>query len=77
MKYPYHVFQAENEGKAFWVAKSDALKGCVGQGDSEDDAIAELKEYETAWLEAAKEFGIAIPKERPYVSCSDGVKKGG
>ena len=61
MKYPYRVFKAEYEGKAFWVAKSDSLKGCVGQGDSLEEALNELEENEVAWIETAKEFGIAIP----------------
>ena len=61
IKYPFKVYQTENEGHVFWIAKSSYLKGCVGQGDTPQEAIAELEENEIAWLETAKEVGISIP----------------
>ena len=64
IKYPFKVFQTEVEGHVFWVAKSIYLKGCVGQGDVQEDAIMELEENEKAWLETAEETGILIPKGR-------------
>ncbi len=62
IKYPFKVYQTENEGHVFWVAKSTLLKGCVGQGDVQSDAISELEENEKEWLETAKENGIPIPE---------------
>ncbi len=62
IKYPFKVFQTEVEGHVFWVAKSIYLKGCVGQGDEQSEAIAELEENEKAWLETAAEVGIPIPE---------------
>ncbi len=62
IKYPFRVFQTEVEGHIFWVAKSNYLNGCVGQGDAQEDAIAELEENEAAWIETALETGIPIPK---------------
>lgn len=67
IKYPFKVFQSENEGHIFWVAKSIYLKGCVGQGESPDEAIAELAENEVAWLETAEKVGIPIPTVIPDV----------
>lgn len=61
VKYPFKVFQTEVEKHVFWVAKSIYLKGCVGQGDDQSDAIAELEENEKAWIETAKEVGIPVP----------------
>ena len=62
MKYPFHVFQTEVEDHLFWVAKSNYLKGCVGQGDALPDALAELEENEKAWLETAEELDMPIPE---------------
>ena len=62
MIYPFSVLQMESEGHVFWVAKSTYLKGCIGQGDTQDEAIQELKENEVAWVETAKETGIPIPE---------------
>lgn len=62
IKYPFRVFQTEVEGHVFWIAKSTCLKGCVGQGDQPDEAIAELAENEAAWLETARDSGIEVPE---------------
>lgn len=61
MKYGFHVYQTNVEGHVFWVAESKELKGCVGQGDTMDVAIAELESNEDEWLDAAKKYGIEIP----------------
>lgn len=63
MKYPFTVHQERVRRHTFWVAESLDLKGCVGQGDTIDDAIHELEENETVWLETAKERGIQIPPQ--------------
>lgn len=62
MKYGFRVYQMEVDDHAFWVAESAVLKGCVGQGESADEAIQELAENEVEWLTTAKEFGIPIPQ---------------
>lgn len=62
MKYPFSVFQMENEGHIFWVAKSIYLSGCVGQGETQEEAINELTENEIAWIDTAKEMNIPIPE---------------
>ena len=60
MKYPFKVVQMMNEQHIYWVATSQ-LDGCVGQGETMEEAISELAENETAWLETAAEVGIPIP----------------
>ena len=62
MLYPFQVYQSEVEGHVFWVAKSASLKGCVGQGETAEEAISELEENEGEWLATAKEVGIPIPE---------------
>jgi len=62
MKYPYNVKKMQVEGHVFWVAISPLLKGCVGQGDTLNEAIAALEANEEVWLETAVEFGIEIPE---------------
>jgi hypothetical protein len=62
MKYPFAVFQTQVEDHIFWIAKSTILKGCVGQGESQEEAIKELNENEEEWLNTAQEVGIPIPE---------------
>ena len=61
MLYEFEVYQMEVDKHLFWVAKSKALKGCVGQGETASEAISELEANESEWLETAREFGIEIP----------------
>ena len=61
MTYPFIVYQAKVENHIFWVAEIPLLKGCVGQGDTAEEAVRELEINEVAWLDTAKEYGIAIP----------------
>ena len=61
MKYPFRVYQTQVEGHIFWIAECPALKGCTGQGDTLEAALAELNANEQSWLELAEEYGIAIP----------------
>ena len=61
MLYEFKVYQMKVENHIFWVAESLSLKGCVGQGETSEDAIKELGENEKEWLDTAKEFGIPIP----------------
>lgn len=38
MKYEFEVYQMQVEDHLFWVARSKILKGCLGQGDTAEDA---------------------------------------
>ena len=63
MRYPYRTqLIQEADGERYWVAKSDSLKGCIGTGDTPEEATKELEENEIAWLETAKEYKIEIPE---------------
>lgn len=62
MKYPFRVYQTRGEDHVFWVAEIPTLKGCIGQGDTIEAALAELEENEMIWLETAEEFGIEVPE---------------
>ena len=61
MRYPFTVFKSESDGHSYWVAKSSLLKGCVGQGDTQKEAMQELEENENVWLDTAKDMDIPIP----------------
>lgn len=62
MRYPYRVYKTKVEKHEFWVAESTALKGCVGQGDAQEEALEALELNEECWLETAQECGIDIPE---------------
>lgn len=63
MIYDYAVEKISNEksGSEFYIAMSKSLRGCVGQGATTEETIAELEENEKVWLDTAIEYGIPIP----------------
>jgi len=63
MKYEFYTYPMVVDDHEFWVAKSKSLKGCVGQGDTVQEAISELEENENEWLESAAKYNIAIPNK--------------
>lgn len=62
MKYPFIVYFTQVEDHKFWIAECKTLKGCVGQGETAEEAIEELKLNQDEWIETAKEFNIPIPE---------------
>ncbi len=62
MKYEFEAYQMEVENHIFWVAKSKFLNGCLGQGDTLNEAVSELEANENEWLSSAKEYNIPIPE---------------
>lgn len=62
MKYAYLVYKMKVEEHIFWVAESKDLKGCVGQGETSENAVKELENNEIEWLESAVKYGINIPE---------------
>ena len=62
MMFPYKTFKMQVDDHVFWVAQSTSLSGCVGQGDTLDEAVKELESNENGWIEAAEENGIDMPE---------------
>lgn len=68
MKYESIIYQMTVEDHTFWVAESKVLKGCVGQGETSDEALKELEANEIEWIETAELVGIPVPEQTSHVS---------
>ena len=64
MKYNFKVSQELVEGKPYWIARCLDVDTIVGQGNTPEEAIAELEENENTWLEFAPEMGLEIPEAK-------------
>jgi antitoxin HicB len=67
--YQMRVYQYPNGDTFDWVVDYPDLPGCVGAGDTVEEAIAEAKISKELWLEAAAKIGMAIPE--PSTSFAD------
>ena len=52
-----------NEDEAF-IAEVPELPGCMAHGESQEDALASIKEAMRLWVDTAREFGDPVPEPR-------------
>ena len=48
----------------FWVVECPSLPGCVSQGETRQEAIANIKEAIAAYVAVLEEDGLPVPEER-------------
>jgi len=48
----------------WWVAECPSLPGCISQGRSKEEAIANIKEAIRGYVSALEEDRLPIPEER-------------
>jgi len=60
MKYTVIIEQGRESGYVVYVP---ALKGCVSQGQTKKEALANIREAMEAYIEALIEDGLPVPTE--------------
>ena len=60
MKYTVIIEKGQESG---YVAQVPALRGCVSQGESKAEALANIKEAIEVYIEALIEDGLPVPTE--------------
>ncbi len=64
MDYSIVTYPCEEGG---YVAEIPALKGCLAQGDTLDEALAELKIVTDLWLGTAEKYGQELPDKEESI----------
>lgn len=49
----------------FWVAEAPSLPGCISQGETYQEALANIKEAIQLWIEGAIADGETVPPDVP------------
>ena len=60
MKYTVIIEKGNESG---YVAYAPALKGCVSQGNTKEEAVNNLRQAMEAYIEALVEDGLPVPTE--------------
>ncbi len=47
----------------YWVAECPSLPGCISQGKSKEEAIANIKEAITGYIKGLEQDGLPVPEE--------------
>jgi len=55
------VIYAGEDG--YWVAECPSLPGCISQGKTKEEAIANIKEAINGYIEALREDNLPVPDE--------------
>jgi len=62
IKYEIIIYWSEED--QVFVAVVPELSGCMAHGDTPNDALRNVQEAASLWIETAKEFGDEIPKPK-------------
>lgn len=62
--YPMRLYTDESGDVIEWIAEYYDLPGCMGVGDTAEEAIAEAEINKDLWIEAAGKMGDAVPAPR-------------
>ncbi|MGV0023542.1 type II toxin-antitoxin system HicB family antitoxin [Phormidesmis priestleyi] len=58
MNYPIVIYPSDEGG---YVAEIPALKGCLAQGETLPETLAELEVVAKLWIETAEKHGQPLP----------------
>ncbi|HEY9692505.1 MAG TPA: type II toxin-antitoxin system HicB family antitoxin [Oculatellaceae cyanobacterium] len=47
----------------YWIVECPSLKGCVSQGKTKEEALANIKEAITGYVAALEADGLPVPEE--------------
>jgi predicted RNase H-like HicB family nuclease len=61
------VTTLERDEEGVWVAECPSIPGCVSQGDTRDEALANIREAIAVCLEVRAERGLPLTIERQQV----------
>ena len=61
-KYETIIYWSEED--QVFVAEVPELPGCMAHGDSQDEALSNVKEAIQLWLDTAREFGDPVPESK-------------
>ena len=76
LEYPFNIsILPDKEGGGYLIEFPD-LPGCISDGDTIDEAIANGKDALSCWIETAEEYGNEIPKPSSPAHSSEFFKKG-
>ena len=64
----YSILIQYDSGDNIYIASIPELSGCMAHGDTQEDAMREIKIALKLWIETAYECGIAVPKPILYAS---------
>ncbi len=63
-RYPVQLRPLSEEEGGGWLAEVPDLPGCISDGDTAEEAAADVRGAVESWIEAAEELGRPVPAPR-------------
>jgi len=60
--HKYEIIISWNEADEAFIAEMPALKGCIAHGETQEDALRQVKSVAQEWLKIAADMGWSIPE---------------
>ena len=64
LQYPFNISKLPDEEGGGYLIEFPDLPGCISDGDTIDEAIANGKDALFCWIETAKQYGDEVPQPR-------------
>jgi len=62
--YNYEIIMYWSKQDKCFIAEVPELKGCIAHGNTELEALQNLQDAKTLWIETAREFNEPIPEPK-------------
>ena len=60
----YEIILYWSDEDAVFIAEVPELAGCAAHGNSQEEALANVKEAMHLWVDTAREFGDPVPEPK-------------
>ena len=61
---PYEIILYWSVEDRVFVAEAPELPGCMAHGDTQEAALANIKQAMQLWIDTAQEFGDPVPEPK-------------
>jgi predicted RNase H-like HicB family nuclease len=61
---PYEIILYWSAEDRVFVAEAPELPGCMAHGDTQEAALANIKQAMQLWIDTAQEFGDPVPEPK-------------
>jgi antitoxin HicB len=65
LEYPVVIEPLSAEDGGGFIATVPDLPGCISDGETPEEALANVQDAVAAWIEEAREVGRAVPMPTP------------
>ena len=61
---PYEIILYWSAEDRVFVTEAPELPGCIAHGDTQESALANIKQAMQLWIDTAQEFGDPVPEPK-------------